>query len=204
MTSTRAYDSSRRRAVAATTRAGVVAAASRLFAERGWSGTSMRDVAREAGVAVETIYATVGAKAELLKVCIDVAVVGDDEPVPLLERPEFRSVTTGDLERRLATTGRVLGWIYARTAELHTVLVAAAAVDPGLAELLAQVRADQRASFRAALELVARRTPTDTEVDGALAALGNESYLVLTRELGWDREKYETWAADMLRRLLAP
>lgn len=202
MSSSRTYDSSRRRAVAARTRAGIVAAASRLFAERGWSGTSMRDVAREADVAVETVYASVGAKAELLKVCLDVAVVGDDEPVPLLDRPEFTAVTTGDLQQRLAATGRLLGSIYSRTAQLHAVLVAAAAADPALAELLAKVRADQRASFRAALELVARRPPTDIEVDGAVAALGNESYLVLTRELGWSREQYETWAADMLRRLL--
>ena len=57
----------------------------KLFAERGWA-TSVRDIAREAGVAVETVYSVVGSKRELLKVAMDVAIVGDDEPVALDDR----------------------------------------------------------------------------------------------------------------------
>jgi AcrR family transcriptional regulator len=59
----------------------------RLFAENGWSGTDMRDVARTAQVSVETVYANFGSKGSLLRQALDVAVVGDDEPVPLSDRP---------------------------------------------------------------------------------------------------------------------
>ncbi|MCW2597450.1 MAG: TetR/AcrR family transcriptional regulator, partial [Jatrophihabitans sp.] len=69
--------------MAARTRAEVLSAASDLFVERGWSGTSIRDVARGAGVSVETVYASVGTKAELLKTAVEISVVGDDEPIPL-------------------------------------------------------------------------------------------------------------------------
>ena len=58
------------------TRAVIIAAASRVFSERGWMATNVRDVAREAGVSVETLYSSFGSKAELLKVALDVAIVG--------------------------------------------------------------------------------------------------------------------------------
>ena len=78
----REYRSPRRQQQAAETRAAVLEAATRLFGERGWAGTGMREVAREAGVSVETVYAGFGSKSDLLMAAIDVAVVGDDEPVP--------------------------------------------------------------------------------------------------------------------------
>src|SRR3954463_5924011 len=91
----RSYESPRRRASAADTRLAVIAAATKLFTERGWA-TSVRDIAREAGVAVETVYSVVGSKRELLKIAMDVALVGDDEPIALAERHEFAALGEGD------------------------------------------------------------------------------------------------------------
>lgn len=68
------------------TRAAVLEAARLLFAELGWAGTSMRGVAREAGVAMETVYAGFGSKRDLLAAVMDVAVVGNDLPIPLAQR----------------------------------------------------------------------------------------------------------------------
>ena len=79
----RRYESPRRVEHAAQTRAAVLEAATALFGENGWAGTGMRDVARAAGVAVETVYANFGSKAELLLAALDVAVVGDTQPIPL-------------------------------------------------------------------------------------------------------------------------
>ena len=70
----RAYQSARRQQQAVTTRAEVVDAALLLFAERGWAGTGMRDVAREAGVSVETVYANFRSKSDLLMAAINVGV----------------------------------------------------------------------------------------------------------------------------------
>ena len=77
----RAYRSSRRQQQAVANRTQVLDAALLLFADRGFAATGMRDVAREAGVSVETVYANFGSKTDLLMAAIDVGVVGDVEPV---------------------------------------------------------------------------------------------------------------------------
>ena len=89
----------------------MLAAATSLFAERGWSATGMRDIAKEAGVSVETVYASFGSKTELLLAAIDVGVVGDDAPVPLSQRPEFAALATGPIGDRIdaAAIRRALG-----------------------------------------------------------------------------------------------
>jgi len=71
----RAYKSARRQQQAVNTRAEVLDAALLLFADRGWAGTGMRDVAREAGVSVETVYANFRSKSDLLMAAIE---VGED------------------------------------------------------------------------------------------------------------------------------
>lgn len=96
----RRYRSPRRAMQAAQTRGAVLTAARALLAERGWAATGMRDVARSAGVSVETIYATFGSKVALLTAALDGAVVGDDEPVPLGERPVFRAMRRGTPQER--------------------------------------------------------------------------------------------------------
>ncbi len=188
--------------MAGRTRAAVIAAATRLFVERGWSGTSMRDVAAEAGCAIETVYSSVGNKRALLKVALDVAVVGDDDPVPLLDRPRFRAISEGDLGERSAATGRFAVWIFRRTAHLARVLAHGASNDAELAELLAKIRADHRVSVEALATALARRPVTRTEVDGLTAVLSDEVYLRLTEGCGWTDRQYETWVAGTVVRLL--
>lgn len=46
----------------------------------------MRAVAADAGVALPTVELVFGTKAKLLKAVVDVAIAGDDEPVPMLDR----------------------------------------------------------------------------------------------------------------------
>src|SRR6478609_5747714 len=82
----RKYDSSRRQAQARETQRAIVEAARRLFVARGYAGTTLEQIAQEAGVAVETIYATFGNKRAVLARLVQVSVVGDEKDVPLLER----------------------------------------------------------------------------------------------------------------------
>src|SRR5829696_7801027 len=97
----RPYRSTRRQQQAAQTRHDVLMAAMRLFNTTGWSGTTMAAIAAEAGVAVETIYSGFGSKKQLLRLAMDVAVVGDAEPVPLADRPEWARMAQGSTEARL-------------------------------------------------------------------------------------------------------
>ena len=198
----RPYDSTRRRALAADNRAAVIEAASRLFAERGWSGTNVRDIAREAGVSVETVYASVGTKTEVLTQALEVAIVGDDEPVDLTARPEYLAMATGDLRARIEASSRLTATVHARTVGLLRTLREAAGRDAALAERLATAHAGHRATVRAGLPLVAGRELDDTEADGLWAVLSWEVFELLTGPAGWTTEQYRRWLAGTVERLL--
>jgi AcrR family transcriptional regulator len=196
----RRYSSPLRAAQAGQTRLAVLAAATRLFAEKGWSGTGMREVARAAQVSVETVYANFGSKGALLREALDVAVVGDDEPVPLSDRPEFRALAEGGA--RAQATGRLLAALHRRTAALYRVLQHAAAADAEMAGLLRKNQADERAQVREGVVAVARREVTETEVDALFAVLSNDVFLLLTETTGWSDDQYASWVAATVARLL--
>ena len=198
----REYQSPLRRTQAERTRATVLDAATRLFAEHGWAATGVRDVAREAGVSVETVYASVGTKPELLAQAIDVAIVGDDEPVALTERPEFRAMSTGDLHARIEASAALNATVHARTVGLLRALREGAGRDAGLAARLAAAHAGHRATVRAGLAAVAGRELGDTEADGLWALLGWEVFDLLTGTAGWTTEQYRQWLAGVVERLL--
>src|SRR6516164_3611385 len=98
----RPYNSTRRRAQADETRAAIIRVARDLFVERGYGSTTVPDIARAAGVAVETIYASVGTKAELLHRAWDLTVGGDERDIVFHDRPEVLAIRNEpDLARRL-------------------------------------------------------------------------------------------------------
>ena len=71
--------------------------------ERGYTGTTIEQIAQEAGVAVETLYATFGSKRAVLSRLVGVSVVGDDEPVPASRAPRTSNCAARD---RPASSGR--------------------------------------------------------------------------------------------------
>jgi AcrR family transcriptional regulator len=198
----RTYDSSRRRETADATRATVIAAATEVFVERGWTGTSMREVARRAGVSVETVYSSVGAKVELLKIALDVGVVGDTDEVPLADRPEFLALAQGNLAQRAQAVGKMMGGFMPRSAPLRRVLHQAAAADPELADLVHDQLAGERESFRMGIEMVAGHPVPASVIDGMRAAISPEAYLTLTQVTGWSDAEFEAWVAEMVLLIL--
>ena len=88
----RVYQSSLRQRQARSTRRAIIDAASRLFAEHGYGATSVDQIAQAADVSRATVFASLGGKPALLKAAYDVAIVGDDEPVPLPARPRSRLI----------------------------------------------------------------------------------------------------------------
>jgi AcrR family transcriptional regulator len=205
----RTYDSTRRRAMAEDNRAAVFTAAAELFAARGWSATGMRDIAKVAGVSVETVYATAGSKNELLLRVIDIGIVGDDDPVPLAERPEFLALGQGDRGARLNAVGRLLAGSNRRIAALNRTFAQAAAGDPELAARWRESQTTQRAAFAHGVRLVAGREPRADVVDGIWALGSAEVYLLLVTPpdqggAGWSPEKYESWLVDRIDQLLTP
>jgi AcrR family transcriptional regulator len=88
-TVSRRYASGLREEQARQTRGRIVAAAGRLFLERGYGATTITEVAAAAGTSVATVYNAVGGKPALLKAVYDTALAGDDAPVPMAERPAY-------------------------------------------------------------------------------------------------------------------
>ena len=106
----RGYASPARTEQARQTRKRVIEAATRLFVQQGYATTTMRAIADAADVSVPTVELLFGTKAQLLHVVIDVAVAGDDEPVPVLNRAwaaEARSAR--DLADFLSAVAQVVG-----------------------------------------------------------------------------------------------
>lgn len=198
----RRYDSPLRAKRAEETKASLTRAATELFTTRGWANTGMRDVARAAGVAVETLYSHYASKRKLLDAVVDQAVVGDDEPVAVARRPEFLALGRGRRADRVAAAAALATAVHERTAPFARLIREAAATDAEIAELLRATRERQRADVEAGLELVLGRPPKDEERDGAWAILSPEVHLLLVDGSGWTRDRYERWVAETLARVL--
>ena len=198
----RAYQSSRRQLQAVRTRTEVLDAALLLFADRGWAATGMRDVASEAGVSVETVYANFGSKTELLMAAIDVGVVGDAEPVALAERQEFVSLGRGGRAARARAAAHLVTEIHQRNGGMIRALREAAASDPEAARRYREGELRRRADVQEAAVLVAGRPVPDRERDGLWAVTDVETYWLLTELGGWTPDEYEAWLAEVIDKLV--
>ncbi|BAH49462.1 TetR/AcrR family transcriptional regulator [Rhodococcus opacus] len=200
---TRRYRSPLRRMQAAQTRAVVLEAATRLFAERGWGGTGMRDIARAAAVSVETVYTAFGSKAHLLKTALEVAIVGDDAQVPLADRPVYTAIgtgrTTGD---RIEMGARMIATINERIYRLAVAIRQGATVDAMLAAAIADLEGQRRRSVADVAQLITSRPPDPGQVDELWVQTGDQVYALLVDECGWSRVRYESWLIDRIEEIL--
>lgn len=198
----RRYESPLRARRAEETRDSLVRVATELFTSRGWSGTGMREVAREAGVALETLYSHYASKRKLFEAVVDRAAVGDAEPVAVAQRSSFLAMGRGRRPDRIAAAAAVVAQINERTAPFARLLREAAASDAELAEILQETRARQFSDVRAGVALILKRTPTEEEARGVWAIVSPEVYLLLVVETGWSLERYEQWLSATLARVL--
>ncbi|MEV6282738.1 helix-turn-helix domain-containing protein [Kribbella sp. NPDC051770] len=209
----RTYTSTLRADQARRTQQAIVAAAARLFVERGWGQATIDAVAEEAGVSRKTVFTSGGGKVDLLKLALDWSLVGDDEPVPLAERPEIAAtMRLSDPETFLAGWARILTDINKRVAGLHRVLISAAGVDPAAQTLLDEWET-QRWSFTAGslvphlqrLGALRAGLPPEQAIDIMWLHGDPIVYARLVLERRWTPEQFEVWLQDSLvRQLLAP
>jgi AcrR family transcriptional regulator len=196
------YHSPLRARQAAETRQTVLTAATRLFTERGWAGTTLAAVAAEAVTAVETVYSAFGSKSGLLLAAIDVAIVGDDDQVPLVERPAFTSLGTGQRPDRLVAAARIITEAPVRAVPLMGTLQEAAASDEASKVRLDAYETDRHAVISAGLELILGTTPSESLVDSIWALASPEVFTKLTRERGWSGARFERWLVEAATALL--
>ncbi|MDH4364506.1 MAG: TetR family transcriptional regulator [Acidimicrobiia bacterium] len=128
--------SSRKRAPSSLTTANVWATSRGRKANPPCPGTTIAAVADQADVAVQTVYASFGTKRALLAAAIDVAIAGDDEPVPVDDRPWMRPVwEAADEAGTLRAYAAAVCLIQSRVALLFRALEAGAAAEPELRQL---------------------------------------------------------------------
>lgn len=201
-TGRRRYRSRLREEQAEHTKRAVVQAAHDLFVANGWAATGMRDVAANAGVALETVYSHFTSKRGLLRAVADAAVVGDDAPVPLARRPEFVAMGKGRRRARIAAAARIATAVNVRTSAVAELLRQAAPTDDEIAEMLRSTHEGRRTDVAAALEMIVGRPATAEERDGVWAVVSPEVYLLLVEESGWRTEQYEAWLAATLEHVI--
>lgn len=205
---TRRYRSALREERAARTRRAVIAAARELFAEQGYAGTAVGQVADRAGVSVDTVYTSVGRKPQLLLAVLDTVLAGGDEPVPAEERDYVRAIRAArTAEEKIAVYARTLGELLPRTAPLLEALREAAGTDPGCAAAWAQVN-DRRAANMLLFARDLRGTGrlradlSDQEVADIVWSTNAVEYAGLLTSRGWDGPRIGALLEDLWTRLL--
>ena len=202
---TRAYDASGRREKARAARRAVVTAARELLEERGFAATTVAEVARRAGVSPESVYKGFGTKAALVKEVFDVVIAGDDDPVPVAQRPEVRRIREEpDVRVKLRLYAEGAAARAERSDRVQLALRDGAAVDPAVDELWRAVQAERLAgTTMAARHLVdTGRLRAGVEVEEAAdvlwTAISVEVYDLLVLQRGWSLDRYTGWLARTL------
>lgn len=193
-----------RGAQARATRRRIIDAAAGLFIAEGYAATTLEQIAQRAGVAVQTVYFHFGNKRTVLKEAVDVAAVGDDEPVALLERPFYTQLDAEPDPRRLiALWVRDARSIFGRIAPIMRVVRDAAAVDSDMAAQWTTNEQQRATAFRVLAQQLADRSAlapgmtVEAATDIIVALLSVELYLLLAAR-GWSPHRWEEWTTTTL------
>ena len=205
----RPYSSRVRAEGARRTREAIVVAATALFLERGYEGTSLTDIAARAGVARPTVVAAFGTKPALLSRVLDEALAGDDEAVPVRDRPWFRPVweatTAVDVLRAYAHVGLVIG---RRAAGVVEMVRRASDSAPEVADLWQSwlrgrhIGATMVIHHEAVLAALRPDLTPEAAADVLWRFNDPDHYASLVVDRGWDETRFESWLADAMIRLL--
>ncbi len=205
----RRYDASNRRKAAARTRQAILDAALDLFSGQGYAATPMTAIAARAGVALDTVYASVGRKPQLARLLVETAISGSTDAIPAEERGYVQAIRAApDAETKIAIYASAMRGIAGRLAPVLGILQQAAGAEPELATMwhqIAERRAANMRRFADDLAAVATlRLDPGEAADIIWATNAPELYQLLTVHRGWSPERYEQFLTDTWRRLLLP
>jgi AcrR family transcriptional regulator len=198
----------RRAARKAETEMRLVEAATALFVERGYAGTTLADVASLAGLAPRTVYVRFATKADLLQRCVGVAIAGDAEPVEISDRQWMNeAMTAPSLDERLRLMAAVTADLMDRAGPVLDVAQQAAATEPAIAAAAQAGREDTRRVLHQFWHGLHRDGLLPAACDivwlaetGTLLAHA-DTYLLLRKTTTWDITAYRDWLERTWRRL---
>jgi AcrR family transcriptional regulator len=204
----RAYRSPLREEAARRTRETVLDAAAQVFAEVGYAGATIEQIAARAGVSRPTVFA-VGGKAQLFAAARRRAAAGGS----LTANDEgFRQLLAiPDARRLLGEFAAFTAAISQRLGPLQLVLEQAAGTDPELAQLLESSQQELLECARGVVAAAAatgslrRDIPREAAADMLWLQIQPANYRRLVEERGWSHQAFERWhAAAMIATLLEP
>jgi len=201
----RRYESPLRREQALQTRRAILDAAEDLFTDRGYTATAMPAIADRARVALKTVYLTFGTKAGVLHALWDVRLGGDDQPVPVVDRPWYRQLLQADDPQvLLRTAARQSRKTKDRAGHVMRIVRHAAVTDPAISDLWQRIETEFRAVLRGFAErldelgaLAAGVDPT-TATDILWTLNHPDTWFLLVHRCAWTADQYEQWVGDTL------
>jgi AcrR family transcriptional regulator len=207
----RRYDSSRRRAQAAATRADILDAAQRLFEAHGYAATTMEAIATEAGVALKTVYVAFETKAGLVRALWNHLLRAGRDDEPVADQDWYRAVLAEpDPEEQLRAVARASREVKERIGGVLEVIRSAATTEPDVAELWHRIQTEFHANQRAIVDSLKkkkalRRGLSPERATDVLWTLNHpNTWQLLVDERGWTPAEWEAWFAETARAQLLP
>ena len=172
-----------------------------LFAARGYGATTLREVADEAGVAVQTVYAIYASKANILRALSQA--LSDDPRADAAYRAALGASDTHEALERFAHSIR-LRWESGH--DIVDISTDAASIDPAIREETERLLARRRAGIANLVRSMATRDLSFGDENRAVAVIDSLTLPALFGEFvtihGWTADAYEEWLAEALPRLV--
>ncbi len=205
----RTYDSQRRRAQSVETRQRILDAGRELIVDVGYRATTVAAIAAGAEVNVDTVYALVGRKPELLRELIERAITGGDI-TPVAENRDYVKAILAEPDPRTKLTmyAAAVRAIQERMAPLFLALRDASSTEPEARAVWDQISERRAANMRSLADDLRRAggLRDDLSIDEAAdiiwATNSSELFVLLTVDRGWTPDRFERWLADTWHRLL--
>jgi len=206
--SPRRYASPLRQAEAARTRAAILDAAATLFSRDGYAATTMKGIAAEAGVSVQSVHLA-GSKSMLLVAAFERAFIGADDGLDGGAHP-----AVAEILERLEAREAIGAWLddvtraHVRTAGLARAIVVAGETDAVAADAVADLDARRRDEIRVASRWLVERgllhpEHVDEVTDELCYLFGPETFAFFVARSGWTVTRYREWLERRLDDLLA-
>jgi AcrR family transcriptional regulator len=183
----------------------MIKAAYRRFCDQGYAGTTMAQIADDAGVAVQTVYFAFHTKSALLSRAVDFAVLGEDEPLPPESQPWYRAMAAEpDLAEAIRYFVDGVGWVTRRVIPIERAARVAADGDPDTKRVL-DVHEQWRAEgYKGALEILRSKgdlapgMSLERATDLLLLLVGPDAYAYLVDDRGWSHAEWVDWTAKVI------
>jgi AcrR family transcriptional regulator len=183
----------------------ITKAATSLFRDRGYTRTTMADIAQAAGVAVQTVYFVFHTKTQVLNSAYGLAVMGEDEPAVPQEQAWYRqAIAEPEVNTAVRLVVDGLGEILRRVEPLDRAVRTAAAGDPDAASFLAQNEAWRAQGYREMVSFLQTKRALraglteDRATDVMLFLASAGAYRALVTDRDWTHAEWTVWTSVAL------